>query len=386
MEFGLKKGPRVFISAAEPSGDLYGAFLIREVRRRRPQAQFVGVAGPAMQAEGCRAIYDMTGHAAMLLGVLGSAGRAMTVLSRTTGEFCGHRYDAAVVIDSPMLHLPVALRAKMRAIPVLYYVAPQLWAWGESRIHKVRARVDELAVILPFEKEYFENLGLQATYVGHPLFDALTQRTADSDLVARIRSLGRPRIAILPGSRKHVVREVLPGQLQVARAICDRFPRAHVGISVASSTVADTIRRQVDQSRCSVTLYPSPNTELLRAADLALVASGTATLEVAHYGCPMIVMYNGSRLMYHLVGRWMVRLKDLSLINILAGRRLVPEFMPYYNSTVPIAQCAIDLLSSSEKLHRMAQDLRRTIAPIRRPGASARTADLLLQMIDAAAH
>lgn len=386
MKKGLKNRPRVFISAAEPSGDAYGAILIRDVRERRPQAQFVGIAGPKMQAQGCQAIYDMTRHSAMLLGVLGSAGAAITVLSRTTDQFCRHYFDAAVVIDSPMLHLPIALRAKMRSIPVLYYVAPQLWAWGESRAGKIRSRVDKLAVILPFEQEYFRNLGLDATYVGHPLFDVLSARTVDSDRVHQIRSLGQPLVAMLPGSRKHVVEEVLPGQLEVARAICDRFRGVHIAISVANPAVGDVIRRQTEQCRSSVTLYSSQNAELLLAADLALVASGTATLEVANYGCPMIVMYNGSRLLYHLFARWMIRLEHFSLINILARRRLVPEFMAYYKSTAPISKCAIDLLCSPEKLDAMRKGLSDTIAPIRDTGASARTAEILLRMIDGATH
>lgn len=372
--------PRIFISAAEPSGDLHAAALIRRVRARCPGASFVGVAGPAMQESGCRSIFDMTSHSSMLMGVVGNARRAMTVLSRTTDELSRHPYDAAVLIDSPVLNLPIALRAKMRAIPVLYYIAPQLWAWGASRASKVRARVDQLAVVLPFEQEYFRRLGLNATYVGHPLFDSLADRVPDSATVEVIRRTGQPVLAILPGSRKHVVKEVLPGQLEVARVIRVRYPRVHVGVSVASDVVSDTIRHCMNASGVSATTYAGKNADLLTAADLTLVASGTATLEVAHYGSPMIVMYNGSKLMYHLFARWKLTLKHLCLINILAERELIPEFMPYYDSTIPIGRCAVDLLSAPDRLADMRRELSELLSGFNQPGASDRVADILLNM------
>jgi len=372
---------RIYVSAAEPSADLYGGTFISEVRNRCSGIEFVGIAGPAMRRAGCEVVGDMTSHSAMLLGALGNFGKAVRAISRTSNELATRRFDAMVVIDSPVLHLPMALRAKMHAVPVLYYVAPQLWAWGEWRLHKLRARVDRLAVILPFEQQYFANIGIDSTYVGHPLFDALAARPADPNTVDQIRGCGQPVVAILPGSRRHVVEEVLPGQLDVARAILERFPRAHVGLSVAGDSVEQTIRALLGRAGIAAKLYKSQNASLLSAADLTLVASGTATLEVAYYSSPMIVMYNGSKAMYHLLARWLVHLKHFSLINILAGRRVVPEFMPYYDSTRPIARCAIDLLSSVDERTTMRADIASVLEPIRRAGASARTAELLLSMI-----
>ncbi len=378
--------PRFFISAAELSGDLHAASLIREILRRRPDARFIGVAGPNMRQAGCHPVADLTTHAAMLAGALTNVLRAARALQRTSHEFANHHYDAAIVVDSPMINLPVALRAKMRGIPVLYYIAPQLWAWGAYRLHKVGSRVDKLAVVLPFEQEFFRNVGLDATFVGHPLFDILTRRAPDPDAVGRMRSAGRPVIAILPGSRTHVIRAVLPGQLQVAAAIRDRFPNARFGVSLADTAHTQLVQSQIHDARIHADLLHNRNSDLLSAADLTLVASGTATLEVAYYRSPMIVMYNGSRLLYHLLGRWMIGIEHLSLVNILAGRRLVPEFMPYYTSTAPIVEAALDLLSSPERLDRMRTELADTISPINKPGASARTADMLLEMVNANPH
>lgn len=334
-----------------------------------------------MQEAGCRAIADLTGHAGMLLGTLGPLRRGYAALNRATQEFREGNYDAAVVLDSPVLNLRLARRAHACGIPVLYYIAPQLWAWGKWRAAQLRRHVQKMAVVLPFEEKFFRDLGLDATFVGHPLFDVLAPDPVDADRAPGLDKADRPVVAILPGSRRHVVNEVLPGQLAVARAIRDRFPSARIGVSVAGDAVAALIDQHVAGAGFPVVRFSRRNAELLSAADLTLVASGTATLEVAHHGCPMIVMYNGSRLMYHVLGRWLVHLERYSLVNILAGRELVPEFMPYYASTKPIADVAIRLLESPAALDAMRRDLHALIRPLRTRGAAAQTAEMLLELI-----
>ena len=178
----LDSAPLIFISAAEASGDLHGASLIRAVHRQCPQARFVGVAGPKMSEAGCKSIFDMTRHAALLLGALEAVGRAYTMLETSDRHLRRYPFDAAVVIDSPTLHLPLAGRAQGLGIPVMYYIAPQLWAWGAYRIHKVRNRVDRLAVILPFEESYFRDRGVNAGFVGHPLVEQIAEQVVDEDL------------------------------------------------------------------------------------------------------------------------------------------------------------------------------------------------------------
>ena len=377
---------RVFISAAEQSADRHGASLIRTVLARRPGIRFVGVAGPRMVEAGCDALFDMSAHSAMLLGAVKAAGRAVKMLRQADECLRRFPFDAAVVIDSPTLHLPLAASAQAIGVPVLYYIAPQLWAWGSYRIHKVRNRVEKLAVILPFEEAYFRSQGVDAVYVGHPLAEQLDQFTPDEDAIAAIKNSGAPFVTLLPGSRKHVVESVLPGQLDVAARIQAVFPKAAFGVSVANSQVAPVISAMLAASPIRVGAYDRRYTELIRAADLVLVASGTTTLEVAFHGRPMIVMYQASRLFYHLVGRWMIQTPYLSLPNILAGREIVPEFMPYYTSTAPIAERAINLLRSEDDRRSMIRDLEDVVRPLRGTRASERTADLLLGMIDRSRH
>ncbi len=373
--------PLIFISAAEPSADLHGAALIEATLAKCPRARFVGVAGPRMVAAGCQPIFDMSRHSAMLLGALRAVRRAIAMLTTSEHHLRGFPFDAAVVIDSPTLHLPLAKRAQAAGIPVLYYIAPQMWAWGAYRIHRLRNDVERVAVILPFEEKFFRDQGVNARYVGHPLAEQAEQTPIDPDAVEEIRSRGRCVVALLPGSRRHVVEEVLCGQLEVAEKIADAIPGTAFGVSVANPQVAPVIERLLSTRSINVQPYRGGHDALIRAADLVLVASGTTTLEIAFHGTPMIVMYNASRVFYHLVARWMIHTPHLSLPNILAGRRIVPEFMPYYASTDPIAECAVDLLRSDKKRKAMKQELRQLIAPLRTGRASERTADMLLDMI-----
>lgn len=381
--FSNADGPLIFISAAEPSADMHGASLIRAVRRIEPAARFVGIAGPAMTDAGCWALHDMTHRSAMLVSALGNVGEGFRVLGQTKRHFRRYPFAAAVFIDSPMLNLALAKVAKAHGVPVLYYIAPQVWAWARYRVHRVRRRVDRMAVILPFEEPFFRDHGIDATYVGHPLFDTLATRQPDPNLRQTIRQSGDPVITLLPGSRKHVVEAVFPGQLAVARGISERYPKAFFPVSVANDSVRRVIEPLVAESRLNYATYHEKNGDLIESADLVLVVSGTSTLEVAYYHKPMVVMYNGSRLVYHLMARWLISTPHLSLVNILADRELVPEFMPYYTSTDPIVRCALDLLASSEKRAVMSRELADLLDPIVKPGAPSNAAAVLLDMLQA---
>ncbi len=375
-------GPLIFISAAEPSADLHGASLIRAARAIEPAIRFVGIAGPAMKDAGCWALHDMTPQSAMLLSALGNVRAGLKVLGTTRRYFRKYRFAAAVFIDSPMLNLPLAKVAKARHVPVLYYIAPQVWAWGRYRVRRVRRRVDKMAVILPFEERFFRERRIDATYVGHPLFDTLVSRRPDPDLRETIRQAGNPIVTLIPGSRTHVVNAVLPGQLAVARSIAMRYPKAFFPVSVANDGVRRAVEPLVAASGLNYAAYHGKNGDLIESADLVLVASGTSTLEVAYYHKPMVVMYNSSRLMYHLVARWLISTPHLSLVNILAGREVVPEFMPYYTSTERIARCALGLLESPARRSAMSRELADLLAPIVRTGAPAATAAILRDMLD----
>ncbi len=374
--------PNIFISAAEHSADLHAASLIEAIRRRRPQARFVGLTGPRMRRLGCQTLQDMTTGSAMLMAAFLKVGSGLKMFSRVDRFLSRTPLDLAILIDAPTYHLPIARRCKARGLPVLYYIAPQTWAWAEFRVRKVRRRTDRLAVILPFEQEYFRRHGVDAVYVGHPLWDALTRHSLDTDFIAERRRGSDLVVSMLPGSRKHVIQEVLPGQLEVARVILRRFPRLGLMISAADEQAKTIISEMVRASGLDIPIFTGRHIELINAADLVLVASGTAAMETAYYHRPMVVMYNVSRLAYNLFGRWLVRTKFFCLVNILAGRELVPEFMPYFRSTEPIAEQAVGLLSDAGRRAKMAAELQDLIDPIVKTGASDNTAMQALDLLD----
>jgi len=371
----------IFLSAAEHSGDRHAAELIRKIAGIRPRSTFFGIAGPAMQAAGCEAVDDLTDRSAMLLGAFGLAGHCYRLLSRL-GRLLSTRPPAlAILVDSPALHLPMAGRIKAAGCPILYYVAPQLWAWAPWRIRRLRRRVDRLAVVLPFEEAYFRARGLDARYVGHPLIEQLRSAPPAPDAIPAFQQLGKPMIACLPGSRRHVIREVLPGQIAVARSIAGHYPEAAFLFAASNEVAADRIRPALAGAPFTYRVEVGRNGEILTAADLALCASGTATLEVAYYRVPMVVMYNASKWGYRIIGRWLIRMPHLSLVNILAGRRIVPEFMPYYTSTQPIAAEALDLLANQPRQTAMRADLEAVIRSLGTASAAQQTAEMAMQML-----
>jgi lipid-A-disaccharide synthase len=376
------------MSAAEPSADRHGAVLIEALRSLLPGIHVVGVAGPRMAAAGCACVFDMTSHAGMLLGAVRQAGRAARMLALAGDRLRSEPFDACVVIDSPVLHIPLVHRANAAGVPTLYYIAPQMWAWGRYRVHKLRDRVDKIAAILPFEEEFFRDYGLDATFVGHPLAEQLREEAVNTESVEAIRGTGEPVVALLPGSRSHVIEEVFPGQLEVAAGVAASLPGAGFGVSVANDKAAAIIEREIRRAGLTNRVHslPGAHRELIEAADLALVASGTTTLEVAFCGKPMVVMYNASRWFYHLVGRWMVQLDHYALPNILAGAEIVPEFMPYYRSTAPITRVALDLLQDQQKRAAMSAALLDVTMPLRDGCASHNTARLLRDLIVAHRH
>jgi len=373
--------PRFFISAAEPSGDQHAAGLIHAVRARLPEATFWGVAGPKMQEAGCEAIDDMTSRSAMLVGAVRLAGHAWMLIRRIGREVREERPDAAILVDSPALHLPMAKPLHTAGGPILYYVAPQYWAWAPWRIRRFRKRIDALATLLPFEEEYFQSRGVNAQFVGHPLIEQLSERRIDHAMVQQLEDTGSPVIASLPGSRKHVIEEVLPGQMDVAERIAAEFPEASFLFLAAHEKAADRIRNNLAASTLNAQIVVHHNGEALTAADFALCASGTATLEVAYYNVPMVVMYNGSKWGYRLVGKRLITTEHLSLVNILAGREIVPEFMPYYTRTEPIAQQAMDILRNDERRTRIKADLAEIVASLGSQRAADGAAQMLIETI-----
>lgn len=386
---------RVFISVAEDSADMHAASLVRAAQALLPGCRFYGLTGPRMRAAGVDSLFDLTSRAAMLTGVLSVLAAARAAVCEVRRAWLEQPPDLAVLLDSPELNLHLAGIARRMGIPVLYYIAPQTWASRAGRNRKIARRVDRLACILPFEEAYFRSQGVPATYVGHPLFEALAREAVDPAGVARLRGeqpehagagrgsataavpggtpAGRPLVALLPGSRRHVIERVLPLQLRVAQLLRSRGIPARVAISAVSPERAPAIRETALRSGLDAAVVVADNATLLAAADLVLVASGTATLHVACYRKPMIVMYDAGPLLaplHRAFGRRFLRTPHLSLVNVLAGRRVVPEFMPYVPDVETVADVAVQLLGDGMWRRLMVAQLDDLVRPLEGSRAS----------------
>jgi lipid-A-disaccharide synthase len=382
----MREGPTIFLSAAEASGDHHAAGLIRELSSRLPGARFVGAAGPAMQAAGCESLVDLTGAAAMLGGPLLKLHwwrRQVKMLQRAIVET---KPDLLIPTDSPALHWHLCKAARAAGVGVLYYVAPQVWAWAPWRIKKVRRLVDRLACILPFEEEYFSSRGVEAKFVGHPLFDQLPPaRSADAcpDLASASQS-GAWTIALLPGSRGGEIARLAPAMAASARAIRARWPEATCTFTAVDDRAA---RRIKDAAGSEIPIAVGRTDEVLAASHFALAASGTVTLQVAHFGLPMVILYRiglAQRIGYHVLFRHLIRTPHLSLVNILAGRRLVPELMPDFGSQTRLDQAVLPLLGDLDRLTRMRGELLELVAALQAPPgqtAAGNVADMAMEML-----
>jgi len=377
----------VFVSVAEQSADEHVAAVIRAVHAEHPQVEFRGFAGPQMQAAGCECLEDLTAESAMAVAAFKKIPWALKLMRRVSAHLAEHHYDLALTSDSPALHLPMAKRCQKAGVPVMFFIAPQTWAWGPPnwRNQRVRARVNRLACIWPFEVPYFKKAGIDAIYVGHPSFDRLSQITPDANAMRSLRHNADPLITILPGSRGHEIAEILPGQLEVLAALRRHFANLQAVIVVAGESVRAPINQLIntidESARPRLIDGDQQRADAICAADLVLATSGTVTLEVAYWNTPMIVMYNTNRVLYQLIGRHLIRTPYLSIPNIIAGREMVPEFMPYYTSTEPIAQQALEWLQDRNKLDAVRADLKATINPLVKTGAPQNVAREVLKML-----
>lgn len=373
---------RVFITVAEVSGDTHASQLVRSLKQLDPDMIIEGVGGPRMEAAGAKIHQETVSSAAM--GWRGALRIAEVYkLLRWAGEhFDKHRPDLLIGVDSPSMNFHFAKLARQRGIPVLQYVAPQLWAWQEWRMKKVRRLVDRLACILPFEEEYFRKHEVNATFVGHPLFDDLPARHDDGHERFPDRP---PVIGLLAGSRKSEAEGNFPHQLDVAKQILKQFPQAQFLVPTTAAT-EPVVRQLLEHSPANFRHAVDQFDVMVPQCDLCITVSGTATLHVAAFGVPMIVVYRGSALLWHMLGRWLVRTRTYALVNLLNGspEHVVPEFIPWYGSNEPVANCAIEMLKNPEQLHRQREKLDTLVRTLDKPGASMNVAKMAMEMMQPA--
>ncbi len=376
-----EKARRIFISAAEPSADALCAALVSSLKKTGGNFEFVGLGGAKMAEAGCRLLEKTTDKAAMAYNAFGKIVHFWKILAKVKAFLKNNKTDLVIVCDSPAFNFHVAKAAKKFKIQTVFYVAPQLWAWAPWRIGKLRKSCDKLVCILPFEENWFKSRGIDATYVGHPLLDELIP---DATQYKKDYSTFEPKnvkLLLLPGSRKAEIDTLWKPMQQIALRLKHKYPQLEVAAVALDEKTKQLLRnRHTVGFGCSY--ITGPLTDAAQHSDFAIVASGTATLQVAAVGCPMVVMYQSSKLMWHLLARWLIKTKHLSLVNILAGKELVGEFMPYFDSIDPIVRSIDGLLQDKNKLTQLSRDLVDLTAPLHSENASEKAAEITLNLLN----
>ncbi|MCX5866333.1 MAG: lipid-A-disaccharide synthase [Proteobacteria bacterium] len=377
---------KILIVAGEASGDLHGANLVRALQGRNPDLAFFGVGSRNLRAAGVEILADSSEITAMgITEALAKLRQGRRVFRKILDRAEASPPDLAVLIDSPGFNLRLAGSLKTRGIRVMYYIAPQVWAWGQGRIKKISERIDRLVSILPFEKEFFSQFGIPVDFVGHPLLDLARESRSpeESRLVFGIKP-GEKVIALLPGSRPGEIARLLPEILGAARNLSRQRPGLRFLLPVASSLNPQAIVESVQARGLGDAVSVLPGEEIYNAlgiAELALVASGTATLEAALIGCPMIILYRVSRLSYG-VGRMLVKVKHIGLVNLMAGREVVPELLQGEARAERITREVERFLDNQELKNQVKSDLVRIRASLGNPGAAGRAAQIALEMLE----
>ncbi len=375
---------RIFISVAEPSADAHAARLVAHAAEHHPHWRFSGLTGPALRSAGVATVFDFAQHAAMIGGVVKLVGAARRALGAAEQAWRQSRPDLVVVMDSSALHLPMARRAKRCGLRVLYYIAPQTWASRAWRNRDLARHVDHVACIVPFEQAYFRARGVNATFVGHPLFESLPADRGSAP--ERPSAPTTPTLLLAPGSRQGVIRALLPKQLEVVRRMAAGGVEVRVLVSAASEAAARLITSMLAAAK-TIPTRPEVTTDLdagVRAADLVLTASGTATLHIAAYRKPMVVLYDAGRWLYwpwRLGGGLAITLPHLSMVNILGAARITPEFMPFVRDTTEIASVAAQLLYDARWRQLMVRQIDAVTAPLEHSRASQRVSELMAELL-----
>jgi len=383
---------RIFFSVGEPSGDLHGANLIRQLRQHA-HLTAEGLGGPKMQAAGCQLLRDMSDLAVMgLFPVLAKLPQFRRLLSQVRAALDAERPDAVVLIDYPGFNWHVARLAKERGIPVFYYGLPQLWAWASWRVKKVERYVDHALCKLPFEETWFNDRGCRATYVGHPYFDELREQQLDESFLAAMRLRSGRVVTLLPGSRLQEVRYNLPLLLKAGAQVRRECPGVRLAIASYNEQQAAMARELVAAGPAPAEVFVSRTPELIAAAECCLACSGSVSLELLYHAKPAVIVYRVGWLTYQVVRR-LINVRYITLVNLLASEQpfvdgsdrhaaespLYPEFPTWQDCSQDVARHAIGWLSDEAQRQRLISRLVKLREEVAARGASATAAEYIVR-------
>lgn len=352
--------PTILFTAFEPSGDDHAAAVIASLKRDHPDLDIRAWGGPKMQAAGAELIARTGDDAVMGMPGLAKIREHKRINADIARWIEANPVAVHVPVDSPAANFPVCAITKKAGAKVVHLVAPQLWAWGPWRINKLRRLTDHVLCVLPFEEEWFKQRGVKATFIGHPLFDHAPD-TDTLDAAIADWPTGSPRVALMPGSRP----SEMQGNFALLLSAYNRLAREHAGmrgvIAATRPEVEPVLRKLAKEAGVewpdSIDIRFGSTDAVVRWSDLALVVSGTVTLQIARQRRPMVIVYKSSRLLWSLIARWVIRTPFFTLPNLVAGREIVPELVPHFTGSDPIADRAVSILENPDTAETMRRDL-----------------------------
>ena len=373
---------RIMIVAGEASGDLHGGNLVQAMHQIDPSLRFYGIGGKKLKAAGVELIADSADMAVVgLTEVVSKLGMILKVMAQLKASLKADRPDLIILIDYPDFNLSLAKAAKKYGVRVFYYISPQVWAWRQGRIGKIKKIVDKMAVILPFEASLYNKAGVDATFVGHPLLDVVRAKYSRAEALRRFGlRQGITTVGILPGSRQSEVVRLLPEMLMAAEIIEKKLSSVQFVLPLADTLETHFVSNIIRQYPIKVKVIPDEIYDVIGCADIAMVASGTATLETALMGTPMIIIYKVSAPSYY-VGKMVINVDHIGLVNIMAGKTIVPELIQGAAIPEAIAAEVIDILTNRERMDDIKTELSKIRDMLGSPGAAVRAAHLAYEMI-----
>lgn len=372
--------PTVFLSAGEPSGDLHGANLCCALKHAAPQVHLVGFGGPRMHQAGCQILYPLTHLAVMgIWRVFQHFHRFLALLSQADRWLQRHRPDAVVLIDYPGFNWWLARRAHRLGIPVFYFVPPQIWAWASWRVAKMRRWVDHVLCNLPFEEAWYRARGVQAQYIGHPYFDELAQQQLDTTFIQEQKKRSGTIVGLLPGSRHQEVVNNFPTLLRTALRLQRQLPDVRFLIACYREEHRQKVLRCLQGHDVPIEAYTGRTPEIIFLARACVAVSGSVSLELLHRACPTVVVYRVGRFGLR-IGRRLIRSPYITLVNLLAGEELYPEFLTDRCESRAIAEQVKKWLTDEGAYRSLVKRLEELRAEVGKAGACRRAAELICQV------
>lgn len=376
------KAKTVMIIAGEASGDMHGASLVREMLKIDASLNFYGIGGKKLEEAGVQLLANASEMAVVgLTEVFSKLGMFLRIMNQMKKSMDYRKPDLVILIDYPDFNLPLAKAARKRGIKVFYYISPQVWAWRKGRIQQIRKLVNKMAVILPFEVDTYKQKGFAVDYVGHPLLDLVKPHYSKSESHKKFNlSQKKTTVGLLPGSRLSEVEKLLPEMLRAAVILAKKDSDIQFVLPLADTLEKKIITSIISRFGIKVTVISNNTYDVISCADLVIVASGTATLETALLEVPMIIVYKISPFSY-FIGKLVVSVKNIGLVNIIAGKTIVPELIQDMANGESIAAEALAILTNEERRLGIIRELAEIRAKLGEPGAARRAANLAYDML-----